>query len=215
MIDSQALKQAIGDLDEEKVLGLLKDFVALNPSEEEAQEAVSICQQGMSIVGDLYEKNEYFVGDLIFAGELLTSALNILKLLIMTGNSTNIGSIVIGTVKGDLHDIGKNIFISMAEAAGFAVYDMGIDISPSAFVEKIKEVKPEIVGLSGILTLSLDSMQKTVDLLKEVGLRDNVKIIIGGNPVTEQVCNQIGADAFTTNAVEGVKICQGWVNQHD
>lgn len=212
MVDLQALKQAIGDLDEEKTLGLLKDFVASNPSEEEAQQAVSTCQQGMSVVGDLYEQNEYFVGDLVFAGELLTSALSILKPFILTENSPNIGSIVIGTVKGDLHDIGKNIFVSMAEAAGFVVYDLGIDQSPEEFIDKVKEVKPEILGLSGILTLSLDSMQKTVDLLKGVGLRDSVKVIIGGNPVTDQACKQIGADAFTTNAAEGVKICKKWVS---
>lgn len=207
----QALTQAIGDLDEQKVLQFTNDFVESKPSEEEAQEAVSACQKGMTVVGDLYEKNEYFVGDLVFAGELLTSALNILKPLIMGGNSPNIGSIVLCTVKGDLHDIGKNIFKSMTEAAGFIVYDLGIDQSPSAIVEKTKEVEPLIIGMSGILTLSLDSMQKTVDLLKAEGLRDKVKIIIGGNPVTEEASKQIGADAFTTNAAEGVKICQGWV----
>lgn len=211
MVDLQALTKAVGDLDEVKVLALLNDFVASNPSGDDAQEAISACQHGMSIVGDLFEKNEYFVGDLIFAGELLTSAINILKPYIITSDSSNIGSIVIGTVKGDLHDIGKNIFKNMAEAAGFVVYDLGINQSPSAFVEKIKEVHPNIIGLSGILTLSLDSMQKTVELFEKEGLRDNVKIIIGGNPVTEQACEQIGADAFTTNAAEGVKICQGWV----
>lgn len=118
---------------------------------------------------------------------------------------------VLATVEGDLHDIGKNIFKSMAEAAGFEVYDLGIDTPASLFVEKVKEVKPQIVGMSGVLTLAIDSMKKTVDALTEAGLRDQVKVIIGGNPVTEDACRMVGADAYTNNAAEGVKIIQGWV----
>ena len=112
---------------------------------------------------------------------------------------------------GDLHDIGKNIFRSMAEAAGFEVHDIGIDQPAEAFVNKVKEVNPEIVGMSGVLTLALESMKDTVDAFKAAGIRDNIKVIIGGNPVTKEACEQIGADAFTTNAAEGVKICQSWV----
>lgn len=212
MIDLQKLTEYVGDLDEGAVLDLLKAFVESSPSEEEAQTVVNACQRGMTIVGDLFEKNEYFVGDLIFAGELLTSSLDILKPVLGSGNNSKIGSIVLATVEGDLHDIGKNIFKGMAEAAGFEVYDLGIDVSPNAFVEKVTEVKPAIVGMSGVLTLALDSMRKTVVALEEAGLRDGVKVIIGGNPVTEESCKQVGADAFTVNAAEGVKICQGWVS---
>lgn len=211
MKDVQAFTQAVGALDEPKVLELLKDFVASNPSEEEAQEVVAACQQGMAIVGDLFESGEYFVGDLIFAGELLIAALDVVNPVIGNFSSKKVGSIVIGTVQGDLHDIGKNIFKSMAEAAGFEVYDLGIDVSPGKFVEKVKEVKPDIVGLSGVLTLAIDTMKLTVDALKDAGCRDDVKVIIGGNPVTSDVCKQVNADAFTTNAAEGVKICQKWV----
>ncbi|KPU45615.1 methionine synthase [Oxobacter pfennigii] len=210
-MDLKTLTQSVGELDEEKVLEMINDFVAAKPSEEEAQKVVAACQSGMSIVGDLYEKGEYFVGDLIFAGELLTSAINTLKPVLGTDNSSSVVTIVLGTVAGDLHDIGKNIFKSMAEAAGFTVVDLGIDQPSSSFVEKVKEVKPVVVGMSGVLTLALEAMKDTVDALKEAGLRDSVKIIIGGNPVTKEACVQIGADAFTTNAAEGVKICQGWV----
>lgn len=212
MVDLQVLTQAVGDLDEDKVMEMLNEFMATNPSSEEANKVVSACQQGMAIVGDLFEKNEYFTGDLIFAGELLTSAIETLKPALSGENSQKIGKIVLATVEGDLHDIGKNIFKSMSEAAGFEVYDLGIDAAPGAFVEKVKEVQPEIIGMSGVLTLALDSMKHTVEALKEAGLRDGVKIIIGGNPVTEDACKQIGADTYTTNAAEGVKICQGWVN---
>lgn len=212
MIDLKAVTTAIGELEEEKTLEMLKEFVASEPSEEEAQKVVQACQEGMAMVGDLFESGEYFVGDLIFAGELLTEAIDLLKPVIGSGSTAKIGSIIIGTVHGDLHDIGKNIFKSMAEAAGFEVYDLGVDQPVQAFVDKVKEIKPNVVGMSGVLTLALESMKDTVDALKEAGVRDSVKIIIGGNPVTKEACDHIGADAFTTNVAQGVKILQAWVN---
>lgn len=212
MIDLKSLTQAIADLDEELALDTIKEFVASNPNEDEGQAAIAACQDGMAIVGDLFEQGEYFVGDLIFAGELLTEAINALKPVIGSRKTTKAGSIVLGTVHGDLHDIGKNIFKSMAEAAGFQVYDLGIDQPVDAFIEKAKEVKPNIIGMSGVLTLALESMKDTVDALKEAGLRDDVKVIIGGNPVTKGASEHIGSDAFTTNAAEGVKICQKWIS---
>ncbi|MFZ7120275.1 MAG: cobalamin B12-binding domain-containing protein [Eubacteriaceae bacterium] len=211
MLDLKTLTQAVGELEEEKVIDILNNFISSRPSEEEAQKVVAACQEGMAVVGDLFEKGEYFVGDLIFAGELLTEAINTLKPVIGSDSASKAGTIVLGTVHGDLHDIGKNIFKSMSEAAGFEVYDIGIDQPVSTFVNKVKEVKPDIVGMSGVLTLALEAMKDTVDGLNEAGLRDSVKIIIGGNPVTKEACEHIGADAFTTNAAEGVKISQGWV----
>ena len=202
------LAELLGDLDEEAVLEAIDEVVAANG---DGLAAVAELQKGMDKVGELFENGEYFVGDLIFAGEILTEAIGKLRPILSAGTGDKMGSIVLGTVHGDLHDIGKNIFKNMVEIAGFEVYDLGIDQSPEAFVEKIKEVKPIIVGMSGVLTLALDSMKDTVDAIKAAGLRDNVKIIIGGNPVTKEACEQIGADAFTTNAAEGVKICKAWV----
>lgn len=211
MNDLEALKQAVGDLDEPKVLEILEEFVASKPSEQETQAIVLACQQGMAIVGDLFEKSVYFVGDLIFAGDLLTAAMDTLKPLLSGEGAGKIGSMVIGTVQGDLHDIGKNIFKSMAEAAGFQVYDLGIDVPSEVFVAKVQEVKPNIVGMSGVLTLAIDNMKKTVAALEAAGCRDQVKVIIGGNPVNDYVCAMVNADAATTNAAEGIKICQKWV----
>ncbi|UWG98387.1 cobalamin-dependent protein [Dehalobacter sp. DCM] len=211
MLQLTEITKAVGQLDEEKLNQLLESFVSGGPTEEEAQVVVNACQQGMAIVGELFESGEYFVGDLIFAGELLTQSMEMLKPVIGRGKSVKVGKIVLGTVEGDLHDIGKNIFRSMAEAAGFEVYDLGIDQKPSAYVDKIKEVRPDVIGMSGVLTLALESMRKTVDEICKAGMRDKVKIIIGGNPVTAEACMQIGADAFTTNAADGVKICQAWV----
>lgn len=206
------LTEAVGELDEEKVLEILENFVASNPTEEEGQKVIEACQAGMEIVGDLFESGEYFVGDLIFAGELLSQSIDLLKTIIGSSSDAKVGKIVLGTVHGDLHDIGKNIFRSMAEAAGFEVYDLGIDQTTENFINKVKEINPDIVGMSGVLTLAIESMKETVQGLKDAGLKDNIKIIIGGNPVTKEVCEHVGADAWTTNAAEGVKICQGWVS---
>ncbi|WP_423055606.1 cobalamin B12-binding domain-containing protein [Acetobacterium carbinolicum] len=209
MINLKLLTETMGKLEEDQALEMLKEFVETNPTETEALEAVGACQAGMAIVGELFENGEYFVGDLIFAGELLTEAVNILKPALGSGESTIIGTILLGTVHGDLHDIGKNIFKSMSEAVGFEVVDIGIDVAVEEFVAKAQDVKPQIIGMSGVLTLAIDSMKDTIEALKAAGVE--AKIIIGGNPVTKEACEFVGADSFTTNAAEGVKICQSWV----
>jgi len=214
MIDLHELKKTLGELEEEKLMCLLNNFVASNPSPEEAQKAIIACQEGMSTVGSLFEKKEYFVADLIYAGELLKKAIGLLGPILESGASADkrSGVIILGTVQGDVHDIGKNIFKSMVESAGFVVHDLGIDLPPGSFVDGVKKINPDIVGMSGLLTLSLESMRTTVAALEEAGVRDKIKIIIGGSPVSKDSCAQIRADAFTTNAAEGVRISKGWVS---
>ncbi|MBI4857907.1 MAG: cobalamin B12-binding domain-containing protein [Acetobacterium woodii] len=209
MLDLRILIQSVGDLEEEKVMDLLDDFISENPSELEVREAIAACQSGMALVGDHFEKGEYFVADLIFAGELLTDAINRLKPILSEHESMTSGIIVLGTVYGDLHDIGKNIFKIMSEAAGFKVIDMGIDVDPDDFVKKAKSCMPSIIGMSGILTMSIDSMKATITALRAADI--TARIIIGGHPVTAEICQLIGADGYTTNAAEGVKICQRWM----
>jgi methanogenic corrinoid protein MtbC1 len=211
MIDLAKLKQTVGELDEDGLNRLLDQFVESKPNGEEAKKVVEACQQGMEIVGANFEKGDYFVGDLIFSGELLTAALNKLKPFLGSDSAANRGVIVLGTVEGDIHDIGKNIFKGMAEAAGFKIVDIGIDQKPSAFVAAVKENQAAIVGLSGVLTLSIDAMRRIVEALIQAGLRDSVKVIIGGNAVNEEACRHIGADAWSKNAAEAVKISGGWV----
>jgi methanogenic corrinoid protein MtbC1 len=211
MVNVQLLTQAIGELDESQVIAVLTEFVAATPTAEEALNVLNACQQGMNVVGERYETGEYFVGDLIFAGELLTRAVEMIKPVLQGAGTATIGKIVLGTVQGDIHDIGKNIFKSLVEAGGFKVYDLGVDTSPEAFVAKAREVGPDVVGMSGVLNLATTSMKNTVDALKAAGLRDGVKVLIGGNPVNSEICKNVGADACTTNAAQGVKICQGWV----
>jgi methanogenic corrinoid protein MtbC1 len=211
MIDTAKLTQIVGELDEDQVNVLLDQFIASKPGAEDARKVVDACQQGMEIVGSNFEKGDYFVGDLIFAGELLSASIEKLKPFLGSGGAGTKGAIVLGTVEGDIHDIGKNIFKGMAEAAGFTVVDIGIDQPPAAFVKAVKENKPKVVGFSGVLTLSIDSMKRTIEALKEAGLRDGLKITIGGNAVNEEACAYTGADAWSKNAAEAVKICGSWI----
>lgn len=213
MLDLILLTKAIGDLDENCVLTMLSDFVAQKPAEAEVQKAITACQEGMAIVGQNYEKGDYFVGDLIYAGEILNGAIKILRPAFGDKGLKKVGKIVIGTVHGDLHDIGKNIFKSMAESAGFEVYDLGTDVPVEAFVSKVNEVSPEIVGLSGVLTMAIGSMKDTVDALKAAGLRDKVKVTIGGACASYDAMIISRADAWSTNAAETVDVCLGWVKK--
>ncbi len=210
MIDLEKLTQSMGELDEDIVMELLEEFIAQSPDSAATQKVVVACQKGMEIVGDSYEKGEYFVGDLIFAGELLTASIDKLKPLLSSGTVQSRGTIVLGTVEGDIHDIGKNIFKSMAEAAGFTVIDLGIDTPPASFVQAVREHSPEILGLSGVLTVAIESMRQTVEELKSAGLRDNVHITIGGVVASDAVCKQVGANAWSKNAAETVRVCSEW-----
>ncbi|ACL18784.1 cobalamin B12-binding domain protein [Desulfitobacterium hafniense DCB-2] len=210
MIDLNASAQAMSDLDEGAINEVV-DKVMAKADADAAQELIKAFQQGMTKVGERFDSGEYFIGDLIFAGEILQAAMDKLKPALSGDALEKRAKIVLATVEGDLHDIGKNIFRTMAEASGFEVFDLGIDVPVKIIVDKVKEVNPEIVGLSGVLTLALDSMRETVDALKAEGLRNDLKVIIGGVPVNENVCQRVGADDFSTNAADGVKICQRWV----
>lgn len=210
MVDLKLITQAMSDLDEEALCKLLDEFVAQKPSEDDEAKVIQACQDGMGIVGDKFEKDEYFVGDLVYAEELLTKSVDTLKPVLSRTESQKTGKIILGTAQGDVHDIGKNIFQSMVEATGLEVYDLGVDQGGENFVKKIKEVQPDIIGISGLLTLSINSAIAVVDAIKAAGLRDDVKVIVDGNPMTKEACEHIGADAFTNQAEEGVIISEKW-----
>lgn len=211
MMNYELVKTAIGDLDEDAVIEMIDEFISSNPAKEEVDNMINYCQGGMSLVGDKFQEGEYFVGDLIFAGELLQETIEKLKPLMGSSDKSVIGTMVIGSAPGDLHDIGKNIFKSMAEAAGFKIYDLGVDVPVEVFASKVKEVKPDIVGISGLLTMAFESMKDVIDELQAQGLRDDIKIMIGGNPVTAEVAKRVGADIHSTNAAEGLNVCKEWV----
>ena len=170
MIDFNKLAEAMGDLDEDVMVETLEQVMAEGGAD--AQKAMEACQKGMDTVGSLFEEGEYFVGDLIYAGELMTKAVEILKDALITdgGEDTVKARMILCTVKDDLHDIGKNIVRSMLEAAGFEVLDLGIDVAPEKIVETAKAEGINIIGLSGVLTLAIDSMKDTIDAFKEAGI---------------------------------------------
>ena len=206
MIDTAVLSQALGDLEEDKVEALIIELIEGGATASETQQVVEACQQGMEIVGDRFETGSYFVGDLMYAAQILTVSLDKLEPLMIAGaGQIAKGVVVLGTVAGDIHDIGKNIFKALLEAAGFVVADIGIDQPASAFIEAIKVNKPQIVGLSGVLTLSIASMKDIIDKIKEAGLRDDVKVMIGGNAVNAETCEHVGADYWSKNAATSVK----------
>lgn len=210
MIDYEALAEAMGDLDEDIMTDTLNEV--MSEGGEGAQKAMEACQKGMDIVGERFEEGEYFVGDLIYAGELMTKAVEILKDALVTGDGaeTEKTKMILCTVKDDLHDIGKNIVRSMLEAAGFEVLDLGIDVPAERIIETAKAENIRIIALSGVLTLAIDSMKDTVDAFAAAGLRDKVKIIVGGAPVNEEVCVQTGADAWATSPQTTIDYCKSW-----
>jgi len=209
MIDANELKNAMGELDEDSVIRIMKQVMDEGGAGAEA--ALEACQEGMNIVGDRFQSGEYFVADLIFAGDLMTRAVEIIKpALAKAAGGGKAGKMVLCTVKNDLHDIGKNIVKAMLEAGGFEVIDLGIDVAPETIVKAAIENDVKIVGLSGVLTLAVDSMKATVEAFEKAGIRDNVKIIVGGAPVTAEYCRYIGADDWSINPARTVEICRGW-----
>jgi methanogenic corrinoid protein MtbC1 len=203
------LKNAMSGLDGDGVVRILGELTKSGGLD--AGKALAACQEGMNMVGSKFETGEYFVADLIYAGEIMGDAVAVLKPLLAGKATASLGKMVLATVKGDIHDIGKNIVKSILEAGGIEVIDLGVDVAPQAILEAVKKNGANIVGLSGVLTLAIDSMKATVEAFKAEGLRDKVKIIIGGNPVTESYCALIGADAWTLNAAESAEICRKWL----
>jgi len=169
--------------------------------------------KGMEVVGQKYEAGEYFLAELIMAGETMKEGLSVLQPYMKAGDMKHIGKVVIGTVEGDLHDIGKNVVITLLTASGFEVIDLGVDVPAEKFVEAVKQYKPDIVAMSALLTTTMVNMAKVIKALEQAGLRDKVKIIVGGAPLTEEYAKQIGADAYGRDAVEGVNICKKWVSR--
>ena len=209
MIDFEALAAAMGELDEDTVKEILEQVNDL----EGATKAMEACQIGMNQVGKLFEEGEYFVGDLIYAGEIMTDTVEALKPLLASGETSGDKSrMILCTVKDDLHDIGKNIVRSMLEAGGFDVLDLGIDVPAEKIVETAKTENIKIVALSGVLTLALDSMKATIQAFKDAGM-SNVKIIVGGCPVTEDVANAMGADEWAYSPQKTVSVCQAWAKE--
>ncbi|WP_052418638.1 cobalamin B12-binding domain-containing protein [Methanolacinia paynteri] len=193
---------ALVDLDETKCIDLAKQRVEAG---EDPFTILEDLREATDRIGNMFEEGRFFVSDLMMAGEILKQIMVVLKPAFGDRKIESKGTIVIGTVEGDVHDIGKNIVTALLEAEGFTVVDLGVDQPPEAFINAIRENKPLVVSLSGLLTEAIDSMKKTVDAIKAAGLRDNVKIIVGGGRTDEEAKEYIGADDWSDDATSGVR----------
>ena len=206
------LVEWLADMNEDDAFALAKKMLL----EEGANplRVLQLCRNAMDIVGKRFEQGEYFLPELVLAGEMLENIGAIAKPLIKQapgGEPIKLAKVLIGTVHGDLHDIGKNIVTFMLDINGFEVKDIGIDVPVKTFIDEISQFKPDVVGLSGFLTLAFDSMKETIEAIQYAGLRDKLKIMIGGGQVDEAVRNYTGADAFGTNAIDAVSLCKNWM----
>ena len=212
MIENEKqLVEAISEMREEEAFGLAK---AMLDRGDDPVRVLELGREAMDIVGKRFEKQEYFLPELVLAGEMLENIGAIAKPLIQEKSGAaarKLGRVLVGTVHGDLHDIGKNIVTFMLDINGFEVKDIGIDVPVAKFVEEIREFKPSVVGLSGFLTLAFDSMKETVQGIEAAGLRNELKIMIGGGQVDEAVRTYTGADAYGSNAVAAVTLCRRWI----
>jgi methanogenic corrinoid protein MtbC1 len=208
----QQLVEWLADMKEDEAFALAKRMLleeGANP-----MRVLELCRSAMDIVGKRFEKGEYFLPELVLAGEMLENIGAIAKPLIKQGpggEPKKLAKVLIGTVHGDLHDIGKNIVTFMLDINGFEVKDIGVDVPVKTFLDAINDYGPDVVGLSGFLTLAFDSMKETIEAIQGAGLRERIKIMIGGGQVDEAVCNYTGADAYGTNAVDAVTLCKGWM----
>ncbi len=202
------LMEQMANLQIREVLQLVNERLEAG---EEPLEIVEVCQEGVRRVGESYERGEYFLAGLIMAGEILRQVLDrVLPLLPATGRGSSSGLVVLGTVQGDIHDIGKNLAQALFRCHGFEVLDLGIDVPPSEFVRQVQETRPDIVGISALLTTGYDAMRDTVRQIRETVPADEqpAVIIVGGGLMSEQVRVYTGADLWTCNAPEGVRFCE-------
>ena len=206
MFDFKLIVDSLIELDEAKVLKLVQNGL------DEGVAAKEILNQGliagMDIVGEKMENEDMFIPEVLMAAKVMSAAVGILKPLLAEEDMSAMGRVVIGTVKGDLHDIGKNLVAMMLESAGFEVYNLGVDISPDKFVSEVNEKNANMVCLSALLTTTMPMMKQTIDAVVESGLRDRVKIMVGGAPVTKNYANEIGADGYAPDAGSATKLAK-------
>ena len=201
---SAILITAITDLQEETALAFVRQRLDAG---HDALLIIEDCKEGMRQVGVRYERNEYYLAGLIMAGEIFRQVMELLQPIVegqVSGQAS--GRILLGTVQGDIHDLGKNIVNMLLSCHNFVVHDLGVDVPPTVFAEQAAQEQPDLVGLSGLLTSSYDAMRETIALLRAQGYRG--PIIIGGGQLSEEVCQYVGADHWTTDAVTGVELCQ-------
>jgi methanogenic corrinoid protein MtbC1 len=199
----------LADLKEDEVIKMTKERL------EAGDDALAILEdsrKAMGVVGDRFAQNQYFIPELVYSGELLKQIAELVKpYLAKSGDTKKLGKVVIGTVAGDIHDIGLNIVEFMLSVNGFEVYNLGVDVPVEKFVEKMKETEAPVLGLSGFLTFAFDAMKDTVEALEAAGIRDKMKIMIGGGQMDDEVMKYAKADAYGKDAMEAVGLAKKWI----
>ena len=206
----EAIREALVTFDVEALKKMVLQAVQM---EVKAERIVDVMSEGMERVGQKYEAGEYFVSELIIAGETMKDALEVLEPYMEEATDGKLGTAVVATVAGDLHNIGKNIFVTLMTTAGFKVIDLGVDVSADTIVEAVKEHRPHVLGLSALLTTNLEQFPIIVEKLKTEGVRDAVRVIIGGATITEEYARQARVDGYAKTAIAGVNLCKGWINE--
>jgi len=205
---SENLVNLLADLNEREALEITRKRL---DSGDDPMGILGEARHGMEIVGERFARGDYFIPDLVYSGEILKQISDMVKpRLTRSAEIKRLGKVVLGTVAGDIHDIGLNIVDFMLDANGFEVYNLGVDLPPQKFIDAIKETNAGVVGLSGFLTLAFDSMKETVGAITSAGLRDKVKIMIGGGQINEEIRKYTGADAYGKDAMEGVALAKKW-----
>ena len=214
---SEEFVQALAELEENRAIEMAEERLDAG---EDPMDVLDDLKEGMGVVGDRYAADEYFIPDLMYAGEIIEQISGLLQEEMPDQDSDDIGTIVLGTVKDDIHDIGKDLVYFMFDLNGFDVVDLGVDVPPETFVEAVDEHDPEIVALSGFLTAAFDSMKETVEALEDAGLveefeeegiRDGRKVMIGGGQITDDVRNYVRADGYENDAPNGVTRAKDWL----
>lgn len=206
MTDYSNITEALINGDESAVLNAVNSAISAGDAAGEVLNNGLI--SGMDVVGDKMESGDMFIPEVLMAAKCMSAALEILKPLLKEGEGTSVGKVVIGTVKGDLHDIGKNLVKMMMESSGFEIVDLGVDVAPETFVKAVTEHNADILALSALLTTTMPMMKQTIDALRESGLRDQIKILVGGAPVTKSFADEIEADGFASDAGSASKFAK-------
>jgi len=206
MADLNIISQTLIAGDQEQVTRLVQQAIDENVAANKILNEGLI--KGMDIVGDRMQEGDMFIPEVLMSAKAMSAAVAILKPLLGEDESALSGKVVIGTAKGDMHDIGKNLVSMMLESAGFEIIDLGVDVAPEQFVQAVKEHQAQIVGLSALLTTTMPMMQSTIDALKDAGVRERVKVLIGGAPVNQDFADKIGADGYAPDAGSASKLAK-------
>lgn len=205
--------RAVAEMEEDEALRLVN---AMLEDGTDPQVILDACKDAMALVGERYDAREYFLPELIIAGELMKAVAELVKpRMAEAASGPRRGRVVIGTVAGDIHDIGKDVVIFMLDVNGFEVIDLGVDVPAETFVERVREAQPQVVAMSGFLTLAFDQMRVTVRALADAGLRDGVHVMIGGAIMDDEVAAYVGADAYGRDAQAAVRLAGAWIDGAD